>query len=563
MATTTVSPPVDTAHVSGRRKVRYQSHDEVLAECERFAADGYRQLGNWSLGQVSKHLAAAMTTALDGFPGRVAFPMRLAAQLLFKKKVIAGPMRPASSCRPSLPRRSYPTPRTTPKGSSAVRRYSPLEERAAATSTRLLRQAHARGMGQDYVQSLGHAHELHRAEVSGDQFTALSGGAIRRRHRASRRNNAAVRLNSDKTGVGDASAETVPIASRRWRSYARVSRPFIPGEASHYILRVSATRLASFTSRDCISPMIRFVIALLALASSTSMALADTLLVANSDRDQGGGNISAYTSDGTPVQVPLIPGLRWPDVMVTDGDGYLYVLDNGAGAVGKYTLSGQVVNAKLISGLVSPEALAIDQHGHLFVSNNIGFPYQISEYSTAGALINPAFIPNTSSPASIAIDNNTGNMYIAYPGSLPYGGDGAVVEYDSSGNVVNNQLITGLKFPEDVVLDGHGHLFLSEWVGNRVGEYNLDGTAVNAALVTGLNAPIGIAFDEQGNLLIANNAGGTVGKYSISGAPIDPTLITGLSYPTGLLMIPEPATVILAALGGLAFLAIRRHAPAR
>jgi hypothetical protein len=93
MATTLAANSVDTAHVSGRRTVQYHSHEEVLADLERIAARGYQQLGNWSLGQIAKHQSVAMTTAVDGFPGRVAWPIRAFAQLFIKRKVLNEPMR--------------------------------------------------------------------------------------------------------------------------------------------------------------------------------------------------------------------------------------------------------------------------------------------------------------------------------------------------------------------------------------------------------------------------------------------------------------------------------------
>ncbi len=64
MATTTAAK-VDTAHVSGRRKIRYASHDEVLTDVERLAASGYRQLGYWSLGQIAKHLSTRTKSRAD------------------------------------------------------------------------------------------------------------------------------------------------------------------------------------------------------------------------------------------------------------------------------------------------------------------------------------------------------------------------------------------------------------------------------------------------------------------------------------------------------------------
>lgn len=105
MATTTASSAsakVDTAHVAGRRQVRYRNHDEVLADVERLAAGGYRQLGNWSLGQIARHLAAAMNSALDGPAVKAAWPVRMLASLLFKNKVIQGPMKPGFQLPPKF-----------------------------------------------------------------------------------------------------------------------------------------------------------------------------------------------------------------------------------------------------------------------------------------------------------------------------------------------------------------------------------------------------------------------------------------------------------------------------
>ena len=101
MATTT-APHVDTAHVSGRRKVRYANHDELLADVERLATAGYKQLGNWSLGQMCRHFTAAMNMALDGATVKAALPIRLAARFLFKNKAIAGPMKPGFKLPPKF-----------------------------------------------------------------------------------------------------------------------------------------------------------------------------------------------------------------------------------------------------------------------------------------------------------------------------------------------------------------------------------------------------------------------------------------------------------------------------
>jgi hypothetical protein len=121
MAATAVQAPVDTSKTSGRREIRYRNHDEVLADAERLAATGYRQLGNWSLGQVAQHLAKAMTTALDGWKELPAWPIRVLARLLFKDKAVRGPMQPGFKLPPKVAPFLLPDAATDATGIDALR----------------------------------------------------------------------------------------------------------------------------------------------------------------------------------------------------------------------------------------------------------------------------------------------------------------------------------------------------------------------------------------------------------------------------------------------------------
>jgi hypothetical protein len=53
--------PVNTAKVDGRRKLDYASLEEVLADADRLSSGPVKVLGNWSAGQIFKHLAIAMS----------------------------------------------------------------------------------------------------------------------------------------------------------------------------------------------------------------------------------------------------------------------------------------------------------------------------------------------------------------------------------------------------------------------------------------------------------------------------------------------------------------------
>ena len=57
---------VKTTKVSGRRVLRFESLDELLADVEYLAAQPTRQLGNWTFGQVLAHLAAVYEKSIDG-----------------------------------------------------------------------------------------------------------------------------------------------------------------------------------------------------------------------------------------------------------------------------------------------------------------------------------------------------------------------------------------------------------------------------------------------------------------------------------------------------------------
>ena len=58
---------IDTRHVAGRRSLRFDTLDAVLADAESMASRPHRTLGNWTLGQICWHLARWMHACIDGF----------------------------------------------------------------------------------------------------------------------------------------------------------------------------------------------------------------------------------------------------------------------------------------------------------------------------------------------------------------------------------------------------------------------------------------------------------------------------------------------------------------
>jgi hypothetical protein len=79
-----------------RRKLRFSTVDEALAEASRLAADEREgrldRAGNWTLGQSLNHLAAWAGFAFDGYPPeiRAPLPVRVVLRLMKNKFLRSG-----------------------------------------------------------------------------------------------------------------------------------------------------------------------------------------------------------------------------------------------------------------------------------------------------------------------------------------------------------------------------------------------------------------------------------------------------------------------------------------
>jgi hypothetical protein len=93
MSTLTAAEPIKTNKVEGRRELHFANINEILADAQQLASGQVRQLGNWSLGQATWHMAKTMKLSLDGTHFRAPLLLRLFAPL-FKKRLLRGPMRP-------------------------------------------------------------------------------------------------------------------------------------------------------------------------------------------------------------------------------------------------------------------------------------------------------------------------------------------------------------------------------------------------------------------------------------------------------------------------------------
>jgi hypothetical protein len=84
---------INTKQVAGRRKLRFNSLDDILADLKDLEGQRLKTLGNWSVGQILVHLSVPMNGAIDGIKLPVPWYFRWIARL-FKRKLLNGAMPP-------------------------------------------------------------------------------------------------------------------------------------------------------------------------------------------------------------------------------------------------------------------------------------------------------------------------------------------------------------------------------------------------------------------------------------------------------------------------------------
>jgi Bacterial Ig-like domain (group 3)/Beta-propeller repeat len=193
--------------------------------------------------------------------------------------------------------------------------------------------------------------------------------------------------------------------------------------------------------------------------------------------------------------------------------------------------SGDADNAPSDSSL-TPVSQVVNPSGvTLFITDFNG----VDEYTTTGTYLGN-FVPIGSG----GLDINCYSLRFGPNGNL-YVCDGAYVkEYDGATGAFLGNFASGLNTAADIIFDGSGNAFVSDYFGNAVYEFSSAGTLLQT-FSSGVSTPAGLAFAPNGNLLVANTyvapfantiteIDTTTGSYS--------TFATGLGEPLGLIEGP-------------------------
>jgi hypothetical protein len=90
-----MSTAINTSKIVGRRQLHFDSLEDIAADVEKLArSKNIQHLGNWSPGQITKHLATTMNCSIDGFPHVLPGFVRSLFRLFLKGRILNKPMSP-------------------------------------------------------------------------------------------------------------------------------------------------------------------------------------------------------------------------------------------------------------------------------------------------------------------------------------------------------------------------------------------------------------------------------------------------------------------------------------
>jgi LVIVD repeat len=193
-----------------------------------------------------------------------------------------------------------------------------------------------------------------------------------------------------------------------------------------------------------------------------------------------GGKIGKYTTSGATVNASLITGLNPFDIEVSGNR--IFVADFGHASIGEYTTSGATINSSLISGVHST-GIAVSGT-HLFVASGSEFN-GIAEYTTSGGTVNPLLIPNLS-PFDVEVSGS--NLFVW----SAVGEEDVIGKYGIDGTAINPNLIPLIPLNTAFAVSGTDVFVVGD---GFVSKYKTSGEVVQNPLISGLITPFGIAVE--------------------------------------------------------------------
>ena len=192
-------------------------------------------------------------------------------------------------------------------------------------------------------------------------------------------------------------------------------------------------------------------------------------------------------------------------------------------------------------GLSEPTGIALDAKGNVWIAN---FNNAVTELGPSGAAISPASGfrgGGIEESFGIAVDA-AGDIWVCNEQSsgAVNRGLGSLTKLAPDGTLLSGPLSAGgINFPNAVLTDDAGNIWVSNYGNSTVTELSSAGVAVSSTGYAGggLSFPVGLATDTLGDVWIANDGANKVSELSSGGAALSPIAGFGgggLAVPQGI-----------------------------
>jgi DNA-binding beta-propeller fold protein YncE len=159
---------------------------------------------------------------------------------------------------------------------------------------------------------------------------------------------------------------------------------------------------------------------------------------------------------------------------------------------------------------IASQTLTVTQAGSTYVTAN-----------PATTLVSLGF----NFPNSVVLDG-AGNVYI------PSSYYNMIQKWIVASNTLTTLVSSGLSYPIGLAMDGTGNLYIGDYGDNSIKEWSATNGAITTLVSSGLSFPEGVAVDSAGNVYIADYGNNAIKKWSAASHTVT-TLVSGLKGPGG------------------------------